>query len=293
MAQTSYTRSFPGQYSGQLADSGNKRIESFQNGNAAAMPAGIAVARKSSDPANQMDLLAAATDSVLGVTVLDYARSPDYPSTLTGSDAIQSGGSANVLTEGAIFVQVEQDVATTDQVFTRVTSDGGSNTQCGRFRKDADSGRAVLLHGARWLTAGTSGGNAQVMIDMAASTARAFSFPMKNASVSATTLSIEFTNRDDRSFVIDQVDYYNATGLAADASNYFDVQVRNGSTVAANWSTLNSAQGALAAATVTKLVNSTAANRTVAPSGTVQLNLAKTGTQTLPAGTFTVHGHFA
>lgn len=96
-----------------------------------------------------------------------------------------------------------------------------------------------------------------------------------------------------RQFLVEQVRYVNPTGLAADASNHFDIQVKNGATVVANWSTETGEEGALTADLHVDLSLSTVAGALLLDVDDVlSLNLAETGTQTLPAGRIQIEGRY-
>lgn len=88
---------------------------------------------------------------------------------------------------------------------------------------------------------------------------------------------------------ITAVDYVNPTGLAQDAANYFNIKLKKGSTVIANWSTLTGAQGSIAANTFVALVLAAAAARDVAAGEELVLELDETGDATLPLGRISVH----
>lgn len=150
--QTAYARTNDAAHSGQLGDSGPHRVESYLNDEGSDIPAGIGVVLKAEGTCDEFD---GSGDLMLGVTVLTEARDPTG---LSGSDTIKDNQVCNVLTEGAIWVQVEVAIAITDAVYVRYTSDSGSNTQLGRFRNDADSSKAAVLKGARWLSSGSAGG---------------------------------------------------------------------------------------------------------------------------------------
>jgi hypothetical protein len=188
----------------------------------------------------------------------------------------------------------EQDVALGDPVYVRHTSDGGSNTQPGTFRKDADSGNAVQVKGARWVKAGTAGLGAALFFDATVQdgVGEACVFVWDNASTSADSTKKIFKTPSDRYFVIDGAQYINPTGLAADATNYFILKVLNGSGIAATWSTISSGEGALTADTFATLTNGTLALRTVPPSTVVSFFMDLNGTQTLPVGRLVVHGRY-
>lgn len=115
-----------------------------------------------------------------------------------------------------------------------------------------------------------------------------------NASISATfTEKLGWIVPAGFKFRIDQVNYNNPTGLAADATNFFTIALKGSVSgiVYASWSTQTSAQGALAADTpVTLVLNSTPANLVAAAGEILQATYTKSGTQTLPAGSLSVLG---
>lgn len=88
-----------------------------------------------------------------------------------------------------------------------------------------------------------------------------------------------------RKFRIDKAKYVNPTGLAADASNYFDIQVKKGSNVALNWSTETGEEGTLTAGEWATLSEASDKSRLVFDAGDLlSLTFDETGTATLPAG---------
>jgi Ni,Fe-hydrogenase III small subunit len=150
MAQTTYSRYPGGASPGTPGDSNFGQKASFLNDEGAAIPVGIGVAYKSEGKAELFDL---GTDELAGIVMNDFARVPDG---LTGDNGIQAGAMMTVLEEGTAYVHCEQSVTPADPVYCRHTSDGGSNTVLGKFRKDSDSGRARLVKGARFVSAGSS-----------------------------------------------------------------------------------------------------------------------------------------
>lgn len=99
--------------------------------------------------------------------------------------------------------------------------------------------------------------------------------------------TVQQVAKPDRAFFIRSVRYHNATGLAEDASNFFDLQVRIGTTVVANHSTETGEEGSITADTWTDLVI-VDANKVGDADDTINLNFDETGTATLPAGTFCI-----
>lgn len=99
-----------------------------------------------------------------------------------------------------------------------------------------------------------------------------------------------------RKLVVDQVDYLNPTGLAEDASNIFELSVKNGSTVVAGPLSTDSAaatDASIVADTFTDVtISATAANRVLAAGDVLSLLADETGTATLPAGRIVVHARY-
>jgi hypothetical protein len=106
-----------------------------------------------------------------------------------------------------------------------------------------------------------------------------------------------------KTFRLDLVEYINVTGLAADNSNFFEVGIKNGSTLMAAWNTdgngtttgINggATEGTIAADTFVSLTNSSTDTNLIAVAGDVlSLSLDETGTQTLPAGRVVIHGRY-
>lgn len=86
-------------------------------------------------------------------------------------------------------------------------------------------------------------------------------------------------------FYIEGVRHYNATGLAADAANFFNIKALIGSTVAANWSTETGEEGAIPAALFTTFALPTdPADSVGAIDAVISLFFDESGTATLPAG---------
>jgi hypothetical protein len=95
-------------------------------------------------------------------------------------------------------------------------------------------------------------------------------------------------------FLVEKVRYINPTGLVEDATNFFDIQVKNGATVVANWSTETTVgEGTIAADTWVDLtLSTTGSDLVLALDDVLSLNLDENGTQTLPAGRIQIEGRY-
>ena len=97
-----------------------------------------------------------------------------------------------------------------------------------------------------------------------------------------------------KKFLVTSVKYLNVDGLAQDATNFFDVQLKNGATVLANWSTETTVgEGTLTADTWVDMTLSAVDGELILDIGDeLLLNLAEDGTTTLPAGRIQIEGHY-
>lgn len=100
-----------------------------------------------------------------------------------------------------------------------------------------------------------------------------------------------------RDFKVDSVQYSLPSGFAANASAYWTIQLKNGSTVIASWSTQSTGSGgngAITANTPVALVNNTTdANLFVAAGSSLTWVFTKTGAPAnLPAGCMDIFGKF-
>lgn len=73
----------------------------------------------------------------------------------------------NVMRRGSIWVVAEQAMLKTDPVFVRYTANGAGKL-VGQVRKDADTGKATQLWGAKVLSEITAAGNLLIEFDMLA-----------------------------------------------------------------------------------------------------------------------------
>lgn len=275
-------------YPGMLGDAGRSYKKSFQNSDAAVLPAGIFVAKDSASPELKAKKLAAVTDKIAGVIIHSHARNS------IAGQGYENGAQMGVLREGSIYVQAEQTMAVGDDVYVRVAA--GAGTVLGAIRKDNDAGTCLLLKGAHVIAGGGTANPPQIYFSAALQEAAGdmVEILFDHAQAAADRTDKIWKNRTERHFLIEQVVYDNVTGLAQDASNVFNIKLQQGAgpTIAANWDTTTGQQGTIAADTWVTLVNAALANRVVPPAAELSLFLDMSGSQTLPAGRIRVHGRY-
>lgn len=289
--QTSYATTRALGYAGLEVDTEPSLKKHAVNGESVAIPFGVVVCRHATD--GKAKLPAAASDmlSVLGIALSTYWQ--DNRS-LTGAEGVKAGEPFNIIEEGGVWVLCEQDVAAADlgkPVYARITTDGATNTQLGKIRKDVDSGRAVRVAGIVFDSAGAAGTPIKVRLRAALGGSEVLA-PMvfDHAQATGDVTQTLFKNASDRFLKLKAVQYLNATGLAEDAANFFEIKVSDGTTVHASWSTKKDKEGTIAAATFVSLTLGAAPY--IAPGATVSLILDETETATLPAGSLFVHGEY-
>lgn len=279
--QTAYSFDLSVQPPGLLADGQNAHVESLVNGEASSnLPFGTGVVLGGTD--GEFVAPTSKAGGMYGVLV--------RTSRTLENGNVEPDQYGNVMKAGVVWVQPEASVTRGSQAYMRITAAGAEVV--GSFRGDTDSGDAIPVD-AIFLDAGDSDTPVRLMVlPKASSAGQAVVMSLVNASLTQDLEDHLYTVPAGRVFVVDSATYYNATGLAADASNYFNIKVQldGGSQIAANWSTLNSAEGALVADTATALVNGTLANRTFLGGQRIDVMFDETGTATLPAGRIVVTG---
>lgn len=118
----------------------------------AAMPAGVVVVFNTEDKVKVPVLTGDVTAKGMGVT----AYLPEREPTGDGVNEYATGDVVSFVTAGDIWVICEDSPTAGGQVFVRFTANGGL-TQLGACRSDADSGKAVALSNAMYLTAAVGG----------------------------------------------------------------------------------------------------------------------------------------
>lgn len=132
------------------------RLDSKEN--AAAIPAGVWVARDGSDTAVKVPAASGdVTSTGCGFVKADVARQR----AADGTSTYQAKEGLTVMREGRMFVLSETALNYGDAVYARITASGG-NTQLGKVRNDDDSGKAVAIPGCRCIRTITGAGLTEV-----------------------------------------------------------------------------------------------------------------------------------
>lgn len=162
--QTSYGYTQGVAIAGMIADLGAARIDSMRNAEASAVPFGVGVVRYAE---KSVKLPASATADFAGVIIHHHARN-QWGMSVESSDKSAEPAAATmaVMSEGRVYVAPEQAVAFGDPVYMRITANGAGKLQLGAFRKDSDSGNAILLKSARWYTGCDANGVAQLEVQV-------------------------------------------------------------------------------------------------------------------------------
>lgn len=162
MSQTAYNYSMDVAVSGLLveASGGAKSIGTWITPDDE-IPFGRGVVKKSGD-ANGVVLPTGGSDRLEGIALYD-------PKVEAGAASVENAYPADteiaVLKRGKVWVEVDQNVTPDDAVYCRYTVNGGSD-QLGIFRADGDSSKAFAVTAARFLTAASAGGLAQLEINI-------------------------------------------------------------------------------------------------------------------------------
>lgn len=152
MSQTTYDIQAPVAFAGMLADAGasDKRSISRANEEGSAVAFGKpAVA--GTDAEKQFLLPSGAGDTFIGVTVHHHGTQDPT------DDGIATGETAELLTQGPIWVIAKTQVAVGDDVYWDHTTNPGT------WRNDATT--AVQVPGAKWMTA-TSGADQLAVLEI-------------------------------------------------------------------------------------------------------------------------------
>jgi hypothetical protein len=154
---------------GMLANIGEKRVDSYVQAEASAEIAfGLGVAFSAAQDAGtpaQALKLAASTDKIAGIVVHSHAY--DVRTEL-GTVGVKPKAMLGVLQEGDVWVNVEEAVTPTSEVWVRHTANGAGKLNPGEFRTDIDTDKAIRWYGAQFQTSTTGAGLALLRINMSA-----------------------------------------------------------------------------------------------------------------------------
>jgi hypothetical protein len=286
MAQLTYNQA-EAAFGGLIADGSPHDIQSLVNEESVSVPFGVVVVQGTDQ--EQFKLPTAAGQQVEGITVHDHAIDNRG---ISADEAIPTKRYAGVMRFGYVYAVPELAVTKGDPVFYRVANGvaDATETQKGSLTNIDDSGTCVRLPNARWAEDGAKDKATKIEIRAIPDLASPSAYSVDHAQATADTTQFFFQTPADRAFVVEDVTYYNATGLAEDAANYFDIQLKHGTTVVANWSTETGQEGTIAADTPVK--PTLGSDLVIPPDTRVDLFLDETNTATLPAGTLQVVGRY-
>lgn len=165
--QTSYSQTHSAAYAGGLASSEPHNVLAGLNKESSAdIPYGRAVVLASIPSAlgpndyTPAVLPVDANSVFVGIALFSHAHNPKNTS------GVLAGDMFNIISKGVVYVEVEQAVQPGDAVYFRHTTASGTGTSIalGKFRKDADSSKALQLTNARWRGKAAAGGIAALEI---------------------------------------------------------------------------------------------------------------------------------
>lgn len=155
--QTSYSLDMGNGLAGLKYDIGNASTLSYTAD--AEINFGSAVVAGSDE--NHVKLPAASSDKFLGIALRTQAMIPNAD----GSSSYKAKDAVSVLSQGRVYVKVEEAVAAGDSVFVRYASGVGGSVP-GLFRNDADTSTAFELTRARFIAGADAGGLAVIEINL-------------------------------------------------------------------------------------------------------------------------------
>lgn len=277
-------------FAGMLADIGIPDIRSGINEETTAMPWGILT--KVGTVATSDDyvkLPTAADDLIAGFLIHDHAH--DNRASAAGADeALGADKIGNLMRRGYFYAQPEASitVARGDPVYFRIAT-SGAKTQKGALSNAIDGVTNVRLPGARWAQAATNPAFAMIEVIDVGNPGDLATYRSIHAQATADTTQYLIETPADRWFVLEEAVYYNATGLAADATNFFNIKVQDQTpTVYANWSTETGKEGTITADTPVRMT--LGASVAIPPNSLIDLMLDEDATATLPAGEIVLTG---
>lgn len=98
--------------------------------------------------------------------ILVHSHAIEQSQVTAGGAGLPVNHPGGILRKGRIWVVVEEDIVTTDDVFYRFDAPGALPEAFGRWRSDLDTDGAQQVTQARWLTAASAGGLAKLEINL-------------------------------------------------------------------------------------------------------------------------------
>jgi hypothetical protein len=164
---TTTLRAPPKAFEGMLANGRADRVDSKVVGGTASIHAGRFVCFHAGDDDQAVRLPATTAEvennNAMGVTILDVMRMSDDG---TVGNPYAAGEPLPVLRDGEIWVNVEEAVTPASLVYVRITESSGGAADTGKFRASADSGKAVIAYGFKYMTSTTGAGLALLAVKL-------------------------------------------------------------------------------------------------------------------------------
>ncbi len=162
--QTTYTQELARGISGQLADSGPHKIDSYVNEDAAEVRFGAAVAQGAAD--DGAILPADPADEIVGLVVHSHAfhKSEDL-----GDTGLKTGVCMSILRKGRILVTCRSGCAAGDRLFVRQDASGGGTEFLGAPENAEDVDGIDNTNQGRWMTSAAAGELAELEVDFTGS----------------------------------------------------------------------------------------------------------------------------
>lgn len=151
-------------FEGMLANGRADRVDSKVVAGATMHP-GRAVCFHAADADEEVRLPGTTAEvennNIMGVSILDVTRMNDDG---TVNTAIPVGDPVAVLRQGEIWVNVEEAVTPASLVYVRITESSGGAADTGKFRASADSGKAVIAYGFKYMSSTSGAGLAKLSV---------------------------------------------------------------------------------------------------------------------------------
>lgn len=161
MGITNYSTSFTPGLAGGLATGSPRAVRGRFNADTTVIAYGRAVVQGTTSDA--IILPTTTAKDFIGVSYRCYAY--ENAETPQGDFGYAPGLEIDILTQGDIWVEVEEAVAPGDPVFFRHQA-SGANTIVGKFRKSADTATATQVNAARWVSSTPGAGLAVLTINL-------------------------------------------------------------------------------------------------------------------------------